>query len=138
MRLTWLLTAFLSTAIACGGDDDGGDDGSAGAIDAAAGSGDAGSRSDAGDGDGLDAGNTSVLCGGLAGLQCEETHYCDWPDDDCGSGDGLGACRPRPTDCKLGESVCGCDGDRYESACAANMAGADVREPSNCEPTIGR
>lgn len=130
MRLDYLCPLFLVVAFACGGDDD--DDTT---IDAAAGEpADAGTGTgaDAGDGDG---GTTATLCGGIQGLECEDPEYCDWDDDSCGAADNAGACLPRPSDCdRQGPAVCGCDGMRYDNACLAARAGADVSALSSCGP----
>src|SRR5688500_18564140 len=122
MRLDFLGPAVLIFMTACGGDDD--DDGST--VDAG-GEPDASAVADAGDE--ADSGTTATLCGGLLGLQCDDTHYCDWEDGSCGVGDVLGACMPLPTGCPPGEpSVCGCDGQIYKNACLAAMARVDVAE----------
>jgi hypothetical protein len=137
MRLAPLL-ACLALVPACGGDDDdtGGADASSGSD--AGSTADAGPRRDGGGGDG-DGGSAGDMCGGLVGLQCGDTQYCDWPDDSCGVGDSLGECKPRPIDCTNpdDEPVCGCNGRPYDNPCAAAMAGADVGDPSVCVSTSG-
>ena len=130
-----LAPSLLTLTIACG--DDGGDDG--GGDD---GTGDAGSAVDAGPsdagGDPDDGGTTVIFCGGLVGLTCDDGLYCDWPDEICGAGDVFGECKPRPAECEPGESVCGCDGQRHDSACAAAMIGVDVADLSRCETLLRR
>jgi hypothetical protein len=134
MRLAPLI---LCLALACGGDDD-----DAGGSDASNGGSDAGSSADAGGGGSdaggdRDAGNSAVMCGGLTGLQCDDTDYCDWPDESCGGGDGIGECKRRPADCGTPEDdpVCGCNGRPYNNPCEAAMAGEDVGGPENCVST---
>jgi len=136
MRIASLCALLLLVAApaACGGDDDD-DDGST-AIDAAPGSGiDAGDDGgdDADAAPGVDGGDVR-LCGGLAGLQCNDDEYCDWKDDACGSDpDSVGTCLARPTECEPGgEVVCGCDQQRYDNKCLAAMAGQDVPTISIC------
>lgn len=137
-----LAPSLLSLTIACGddGDSDGGDDGSDDGGDAGS---DAGTAVDAGQndagGDRDDGGTTVILCGGLVGLTCDDALYCDWPDEVCGEGDVFGECKPRPAECEPGDKpVCGCDGQRHDSACAAAMIGVDVADLSRCETTLQR
>jgi len=135
-----LATTLLSAVIACGDDDD--DSDGSDAVDAGDDDGDdAGDRGDGdpGDDDGEpgdpDGGTSVTLCGGLPGFPCEDTHYCDWSDGSCGAGDGTGVCRPRPETCEPDErEVCGCDGDRHDSACAAAMVGTDVSDATCTSP----
>lgn len=83
-------------------------------------------------------GSTGELCGGFAGFQCEETHWCDYPDNSCGFDDGSGTCQPRPDVCKpLEQPVCGCDGTVYVTDCAAALAGVDVSNAGSCTPPAG-
>jgi hypothetical protein len=146
MRLAYyspfLTTSILCLALACGGDDDGddGSDADAGSEDVDAGD-DGGDDGDDGDGDdggddGGDAGpdgGMAMRCGGLGGLMCEDTHYCDWADDTCGAVDTLGECLPRPSECEPGEDpVCACNGMPYGSPCEAAKAGFDVSEDASC------
>ena len=128
----WLATLLLIVALACG-DDDGGDTdaGDDGGMSADAGGGDDDGGDDGGDADG----GPVPLCGGLAGLQCEDGEYCNWPDDSCGVADSAGVCEPRPgpDDCEPdGDKVCACNGASYVNACAAAVAGADVSATGSC------
>ncbi len=70
------------------------------------------------------------FCGGLAGIQCAEDQFCDYPNDSfCGGDDSQGICRARPTECpepQADEAVCGCDFGTYGSECEANLVGMDV------------
>lgn len=88
----------------------------------------------AADDDGGDDGGEGALCGGLAGAQCGDDFYCDWPDGSpCGIADGAGTCKPRPTVCvPVIDEVCGCDGERYSSPCDAQRAGVDVAQGDAC------
>lgn len=67
---------------------------------------------------------TNADCGDLNSF-CKKPS-CDAPE---------GVCTTRPEICRidLGEGVCGCDGETYASACAANSAGVNVRSDGPCE-----
>src|SRR5689334_18915358 len=76
------------------------------------------------DGPGLGAGES---CGGFRGSMCSAGYYCDYPEAAlCGAADGIGTCQPRPDLCTpVVQTVCGCDGNRYNSPCEAHRAGVD-------------
>jgi len=82
-----------------------------------------------------DAGPSPRLCGGLAGLTCDVTEYCDYPDGSfCGGDDSQGICRTRPTACTEpgGNAVCGCDGHDYLGDCSVYLAGTDIAHQGAC------
>ena len=74
-------------------------------------------------------------CGGLAGIQCPSTEWCDFPDaSTCGGDDSTGTCKPRPDLCSaIWTPVCGCDAHTYSSECSANLAGVDIAYEGECE-----
>lgn len=76
----------------------------------------------------------TAACGGIAGLQCEASQWCDYPADAaCGAADQQGTCRARPEACaKIHDPVCGCDGRSYGNACEANAAGTAVLRRGEC------
>lgn len=78
-----------------------------------------------------DAGPQGLPC--TESVECPAAEYCWIGTSTCGSS---GVCRPRPTDCSgaTGE-VCGCDGQSYTSACAANQVGVSVDPSGTCTPT---
>jgi hypothetical protein len=84
-------------------------------------------------------GGSSGICGGLLGDQCSADEWCDFGDNDyCGAADATGVCRPRPQACDLMyDPVCGCDGQMYGNACAANAAGTDATTDTSCFPKDG-
>jgi Kazal-type serine protease inhibitor domain len=75
------------------------------------------------------------VCGGFAGLQCNDDQWCDYPEAvACGIADHFGVCRPRPEVCiKIYQPVCGCDGKTHGNACEAAAAGVDVAHAGICE-----
>ena len=130
MRLASILPLLFLFALACG-DDDGSVDAGPDEIDS--GTGDDGGDGDGGDDGGDQDGGPARVCGGFAGIRCDEGDYCDFEDDLCGAADGLGICRPRPDSCAPDdEPVCACDTMTYDNACEAAMAGRDVSADFEC------
>jgi hypothetical protein len=74
-------------------------------------------------------------CGGFAGTLCGAGEFCNYAaQDGCGFADALGKCQPIPQFCtQEAVPVCGCDGETYSNACAANAAGAAVAKDGACE-----
>lgn len=75
------------------------------------------------------------VCGGIAGLVCDEDQWCDFPDEAvCGVADYFGTCRDRPDFCpEIYLPVCGCDGRTHGNACKAAAAGQDVAYEGECK-----
>jgi hypothetical protein len=72
-----------------------------------------------------------------AARPCGDGRYCDYPDGRCGAG-LPGVCRLRSDPLAgvcLPAEVCGCNGQTYESACAAAYAGVDVATDGRCGAT---
>jgi hypothetical protein len=80
-------------------------------------------------------GSSDSMCGGIAGLQCGPTEYCDYDNNRCGAVDDLGKCKARPEGCpKSYFPTCGCDGMVYGNDCDAASKGADVSDLGGCMP----
>jgi hypothetical protein len=74
----------------------------------------------------------------MLGIACPDGHYCDYPDDWCGGTDGSGVCRVAEVACpEFYQPTCGCDGEVYGSACAANAAGVDISACQGCSRAAG-
>jgi len=73
-------------------------------------------------------------CGGLLGASCAEGTFCDFAlDAACGAADRTGSCEPVPSVCTQDfNPVCGCDGQTYANACAANAASVSVASTGEC------
>lgn len=81
------------------------------------------------------------VCGGFAGLACEEGEFCKMPPGSCRRIDGFGVCRAIPEGCPdVWEPVCGCDHETYGNECEADVAGVSVARrgecPILCDPTV--
>jgi len=66
---------------------------------------------------------------------CERGEFCDFGGKaQCGRASEYGVCEVRPQACTLiYDPVCGCDGNTYSSACAANGAGVGVDYSGPCK-----
>lgn len=138
------LCLLLLVAAACGDDASAPKAGSSNhekTLDAAVGEGDAAGEAEgdaaAGDGDnreGGDAGGDPLDSADCSGIRCSAKQFCSYADAACGEADvGSGQCEARPAACTfVSRPVCGCDGETYDSGCAANAAGAAVRREGAC------
>ena len=77
---------------------------------------------------------TEKMCGGIAGVQCPDKHYCSYaPEAHCGAADMSGTCAPIPEVCtEQLDEVCGCDDKTYGNPCKAAQAGVSVVMKGAC------
>ncbi len=73
------------------------------------------------------------LCGGIAGLPCDDGEYCRFETGTCGAADQAGLCEPIPEVCtEEFAPVCGCDDQTYPNACFAAQAGISLLHAGQC------
>jgi hypothetical protein len=78
-------------------------------------------------------------CGGIAGLSCATTEFCNYESAAGGQGcdgsiaDAAGVCEARPEFCTDEYApVCGCDRRSYGNACIAHASGTAVLHRGRC------
>lgn len=82
--------------------------------------------------------SAGATCGGIAGLTCAKSQFCNYEviagGDGCGQvADGAGVCEALPGACpELYAPVCGCDLRSYSSPCDAHSHGISVLHEGLC------
>jgi hypothetical protein len=84
-------------------------------------------------------GSQGATCGGIAGLRCATTEFCNYELAAGGQGcdgsiaDASGVCETLPEICTDEYTpVCGCDRRSYSNACSAHAAGVAVMREGSC------
>ncbi len=80
-------------------------------------------------------GACETICGGIAGIGCDQREFCELPADTCQSADLQGVCVWRPEVCSyLSDPVCGCDGITYANDCVRLAEAAQKDHDGPCDP----
>lgn len=77
------------------------------------------------------------MCGGFAGVACQEGLQCAMEAGRCNVADDAGTCRRAPDVCtQQYDPVCGCDKKTYGNACTAAQAGIKVDKSGECTARV--
>ena len=77
-------------------------------------------------------GTCEQICGGIAGIPCDDGEYCQLPVGQCCC-DFQGICVEIPEACpQVCDPVCGCDGNTYTNACEAGRVSVSIDHVGPC------
>ncbi len=80
-------------------------------------------------------GECPKTCGGVVGVECPKSQFCELPERECDQPEILGVCVDfaDPATCpRSWEPICGCNGQTYANDCFRRAAGVSVKHKGEC------